>query len=101
MPIELSTRSRDPAMGSRLPVRPAPNVPPSPGPTVTLRASSYSVGLSLNGHPWKTVATVARRATGTMDVLHFPATRARYVEVRITNSTDMQPPKLDELTVSQ
>jgi hypothetical protein len=47
------------------------------------------------------VATVARRATGTMDVLHFPATRARYVEVRITNSTDMQPPKLDELTVSQ
>jgi hypothetical protein len=39
--------------------------------------------------------------TSTRDVLHFPATRARYVSVRITESTDQQPPKLDELIVTR
>jgi hypothetical protein len=32
------------------------------------------------------------------DVLHFPPTTVRYVAVRITASTDAQPPMLDEIT---
>jgi trehalose/maltose hydrolase-like predicted phosphorylase len=87
--------------GQMWPPAPALNQPPPPGPVVTLRASSYSLGVSLNGRTWHTVATVTGRMTGTMDVLHFPATRARYVAVRITESTDQQPPKLDELTVTR
>jgi hypothetical protein len=86
--------------GQMWPSAPALNQPPPPGPVVTLRASSYTVAVSLNGRTWHTVVTVTGRTTGVTDVLHFPATRARYVAVRITESTGMQPPKLDELTVT-
>jgi hypothetical protein len=87
--------------GQIWPSAPALNQPPPPGPVITLRASSYSVGVSLNGRTWHTVETVTGRMTGTLDVLHFPAAKARFVAVRITESTDMQPPKLDELTVTR
>jgi trehalose/maltose hydrolase-like predicted phosphorylase len=87
--------------GQIWPSAPALNQPPPPGPVVTLRASSYSLAVSLNGRTWQTVATVTGRLTGTTDVFHFPATRARYVAVRITESTDRQTPKLDELTVTR
>ena len=87
--------------GQTWPSAPALNQPPPPGPVVTRRASSYSVGVSLNGRTWHTVVNVTARMTGTIDVLHFPATRARYVAVRITGSTGTQPPKLDELTVTR
>ena len=39
--------------------------------------------------------------TGTTDVLHFPATRAGYVAVRITSSAGSAAPMLDELTVTR
>jgi trehalose/maltose hydrolase-like predicted phosphorylase len=87
--------------GQMWPSAPALNQAPPPGPVVTLRANSYSVAVSINGHTWHTVATVTGRSTGTIDILHFPATRARYVAVRITQSTDMQSPTLDELTVTR
>ena len=87
--------------GQIWPSAPAPNLPPAPGPVVTLRASTYSLAVSDNGHTWRTVATVTGRTTGTTDVLHFSATRAGYVAVHITASTDMQQPMLDELTVSR
>ena len=62
--------------GQIWPSAPAPNLPPAPGPVVTLRASTYSLAVSDNGHTWRTVATVTGRTTGTTDVLHFSATRA-------------------------
>ncbi len=79
----------------------APNLPPAPGPVVTLRASTYSLAVSDDGHSWRTVASVTGRTIGTTDVLHFPATRARYIAVHITASTDMQQPMLEELTLSR
>lgn len=87
--------------GQIWPSAPAPNLPPAPGPVVTLRASTYSLAVSDNGHTWRTVATVTGRTTGTTDVLHFSATRAGYIAVHITASADMQQPMLDELTVSR
>jgi trehalose/maltose hydrolase-like predicted phosphorylase len=82
------------------PPAPAPNQPPPAGPVTTLRATSYTVAVSVNGHDWHTVARVTRRTTGTTDILHFRATRARSVAVTISGSTDGQEPQLDELTVS-
>ena len=87
--------------GQIWPSAPAPNLPPAPGPVVTLRATTYSLAVSDNGHTWRTVATVTGRTTGTTDVLHFSATRARYVAVHIAASMDTQQPMLDELTVSR
>jgi hypothetical protein len=46
------------------------------------------------------VASVSGRSTGTTDLLHFPPTRARYIAVHIEQATDMEPPLLDELTVT-
>ncbi len=73
--------------------------PPLPGPVITLRASSYTLQGSSDGHTWRTVATVAGRIIGTVDVLHFPATRARFLRVQITTATGLQQPMLEELTV--
>jgi len=87
--------------GQIWPSAPAPNLPSAPGPVVTLRASTYRLAISDDGHTWRTVATVTGRTTGTTDVLHFSATRAGYIAVHITASTDMQQPMLDELTVSR
>ncbi len=86
--------------GQMWPPAPAPNRLRPPGPPVTLRASTYNLAVSVNGRTWQTVATVTGRMTGTTDVVQFPATGARYVAVAITGSTDMQPPMLDELTVT-
>ncbi len=87
--------------GQVWPSAPAPNIVPPPGPVVTQRASSYSLALSVDGHAWHTVATVAGRTTSTTDVVHFPATRARYVALHVTASTDTGQPMLDELTVTR
>jgi trehalose/maltose hydrolase-like predicted phosphorylase len=79
----------------------APNQAPPPGPVITLRATIYTVAVSVDGHHWRTVARVTGRTTGTTDVLHFPATRARSVAVTISGSTDSRDPLLDELTVGR
>ena len=87
--------------GQKRPPPPAPNRPPPPGPVVTVRASAYEIALSVNGRTWRAVAMVTGRTTGTTDVVHFPSTRARYVEVTMTQSAVGQQPVLDELTVTR
>src|SRR5664279_1374649 len=84
--------------GQQWPAPTGANQPPPPGPVTILRATSYDVSVSVNGRSWRTVARVIRRTTGTIDALHFPPTTVRYVSVRITVSTDAQPPMLDEIT---
>ena len=84
--------------GQQWPAPTGANQPPPPGPVTILRATSYDVSVSVNGRSWRTVARVIRRTTGTIDALHFPPTTVRYVAVRITASTDAQPPMLDEIT---
>ena len=86
--------------GQMWPPAPSPTEPPPPGPVVTLRASTYTLAVSTDGHTWRTVATVTDRTTGITDVLTFPAVRARYVGVTITGSTGTGPPMLDEVTVT-
>ncbi|MBV8991319.1 MAG: discoidin domain-containing protein [Solirubrobacterales bacterium] len=86
--------------GQQWPPSPAPNVPPPPGPVTTLRASDYTLQASLDGQTWQTLATVSGRTTGTLDVLRFAPTRARFVRVVITAGTGTQPPMLEELTVT-
>jgi hypothetical protein len=66
----------------------------------TLRPDRYTLAVSLNGHSWRTVATVTGPSTGTTDVVHFPATRARAVALTVTSSGSSAPPVLDELTVT-
>ncbi|HTX32339.1 MAG TPA: discoidin domain-containing protein [Solirubrobacteraceae bacterium] len=91
-----------------------PNVPPAPGPVKTLRASSYSVQVSLNGRTWRTVASVTGVRTRITDVLHFSPVRARYIRLRLTKGglkpikktkTNKNPPPttpmLMELTVTR
>jgi hypothetical protein len=87
--------------GQMWPPAPGPTQPPPAGPVLTVRASAYEVALSVNGRTWRTVATVTGRMTGTTDVVHVPAARARYVAVTITRSPVMRPPMLDELTVTR
>jgi trehalose/maltose hydrolase-like predicted phosphorylase len=84
--------------GQVWPAAAGPTQAPPPGPVTTLRASSYDVAVSSDGHTWHTVALVSGRVTGTVDVLQFPPIEARYVSVRIASSTGAQPPMLDELT---
>jgi trehalose/maltose hydrolase-like predicted phosphorylase len=103
VPLPGGTQTVDTATlqwGQMWPAPPAPNRPPPPGPPVTLRASTYNIAVSVNGHVWQNVGSVTGHVTGTTDVVHFPATRARYVAIIITESTDMRPPMLDELTVT-
>jgi hypothetical protein len=85
--------------GQQWPPAPAPNVPPPPGPVSILRASSYTLLVSSDGHTCHTVASVNGRTTGTVDVLHFAPVRARSVQLRITASTGGQPPMRDELSL--
>jgi hypothetical protein len=53
------------------------------GPVITLRASSYRLQVSSNASTGRTVATVAGRTSGTLDVLRFKAVRARFVRLAI------------------
>ncbi len=85
--------------GRQWPPAPAPNVPPPPGPVTTLRASSYQLEASTDGHNWRVLKTV-NRTSGTLDVLHFSAVSARLLRVQITASSNSSPPMLEELTAT-
>jgi hypothetical protein len=85
--------------GQQWPPAPGPNIPPPPGPVTTLRPTSYELQVSGNGSSWQTVATVAR-TSGTVDVLHFPRVRARFVRVAVLSASGTELPELDELTVT-
>jgi hypothetical protein len=86
--------------GQQWPPPPSPTQPPPPGPVSTLRATSYTLAVSSDGHTWRPVASVQGRTTGTTDVLRFPPTTARYLALRITAGTGPPTPVLDELAVS-
>ena len=86
--------------GQQWPAAPGPNIPPPPGPVITLRASTYRLQVSSNGRTWRTVAAVAGRTSGTFDVLRFKAVRARFVRLAIAAATGGQQPLLQELTVT-
>ena len=85
--------------GRQWPPAPAPNVPPPPGPITTLRASSYQLEASTDGHNWRVLKTV-NRTSGTLDILHFSAVSARLLRVQITASSNSSPPMLEELTAT-
>ena len=85
--------------GREWPPQPAPNVHPPPGPVKLLRATSYDLVVSVNGHDWTVAASVSGRTTGTRDVLTFAPVRARYVGLRISGASNGTPPILEELTV--
>jgi trehalose/maltose hydrolase-like predicted phosphorylase len=91
-----------------------PNVPPPPKPVKTLRATSYTLQVSANGHTWLTVASLSGVKNRTIDRLSFPAVRARFVRIRITAGITLVPsmvngkktvlklaPLLQELTVTR
>lgn len=85
--------------GREWPPQPAPNVHPPPGPVKTLRATSYDLVVSVNGHDWTVAASVRGRVTGTRDVLTSAPVRARYVGLRISAASNGTPAILEELTV--
>jgi len=74
------------------------NQAPPPGPVTTLRATSYTISVSVDGTTWHVVSTVTARTRGATDVLHFPSVQARFISVRISASSDSQAPLLEELT---
>ena len=73
--------------GREWPAPPAPNVHPSPGPVTVLRPSSYTVAVSVDGRSWRPVAHVSGRLSRVVDVIRFPATRARDVRVRLITTS--------------
>jgi trehalose/maltose hydrolase-like predicted phosphorylase len=61
-----------------------PNVPPAPGPVKTLRASSYTIQVSQNGHTWQTVARVTGVTKRVTDTFRFGRLHARFIRLRLT-----------------
>ena len=66
----------------------------------TLRASSYTLLVSVNGSTWLRVASVSSRSSGTVDILRFKPIRARFLRVEITAATGASTPMLEELTLT-
>ena len=65
-----------------------------------MRAASYTVQLSIDGRHWRTVARIANRRHGRIDVFRFAATRARFARLRVTRAATKTPPMLQELTLT-
>ena len=66
----------------------------------TLRASSYTLLVSVNGSTWLRVASVSGRSSGTVDILRFKPIGARFIRVEITAATGASTPMLEELTLT-
>ena len=94
--------------GRQWPAAPKPNVHPAPRPVKTLRPTSYAVQVSINGHTWRTIATVRNAGSRVIDTLRLKAVRERYVRVferaaslgLVPKSKTKVEPMLQELTVS-
>lgn len=86
--------------GQKWPGPPALNVPPPLGPVETLRATAYTVSVSVDGRQWRPVAIVSGPTAGTTDTFHFASTAARLVRITMAGATPNGPPVLDELAVS-
>jgi hypothetical protein len=76
-----------------------PNVPPPPGPVITLRPSSYTLQISATGRAWRTVATVTGR-TGTTDRFALPPGRIRAVRLVLNAASGANVPLLEEVTAT-
>jgi trehalose/maltose hydrolase-like predicted phosphorylase len=85
--------------GRQWPAAPKPNVHPAPRPVLVRRATRYHVLLSRDGRHWRPVSFI-QRAGGTTDAISFPATRARFVRLRIIAAKTIHPPLLQELRVT-
>jgi trehalose/maltose hydrolase-like predicted phosphorylase len=84
--------------GRMWPGPPGPNIPPPPGPVVTLRPRAYDLMVSKDGQNWHTVARVHSKTTRIRDVLTFPAVPAKYVRLRVIRSpSGAAKPMLDEV----
>jgi hypothetical protein len=106
--LTVPLRGKDPKVGiatlqwgRQWPPAPGPNIPPPPAPITVLRASDYTLQVSRNGRVWHQVASVSGKTSGTTDVLHFKARRARFVRIRITAATAGKEPMLQELTLTR
>jgi trehalose/maltose hydrolase-like predicted phosphorylase len=86
--------------GRRWPTPPAPNVHPSPRPVTVLRPSAFTIAISGDGRSWRQVARVSGPSSSVMDVIRFPATRARFVRVTVLSTTRKRGlPQLTEVGV--
>jgi len=84
--------------GQQWPAQPQPNVPPAPGPVITLRPTLYTLQVSSNGTSWRTVRIVSGGGARTVDILRFSAIRARFVRIQIASAS--RTPMLEEVTVT-
>jgi hypothetical protein len=85
--------------GRRWPRPLARNVPPAPGPVVTLRPTSYDLLVSVDGQSWRTAAQVSATA-GLTDSISLPSVPAQFVRLRIAAAAPGVVPQLQEITVS-
>jgi hypothetical protein len=74
--------------------------PPPPSPPKILRATAYDIQVSADGSSWTTVYRARHRSTGRHDSLAWKATPARYLRIRILQSTYATPARLQDLTVT-
>jgi len=86
--------------GRQWPAQPKPNVHPPAGPVTVVRAASYTVQLSIDGHRWRTVLRITNRRHGRVDAFRFAATRACFARLRITRAATKTKPMLQELTLT-
>ncbi len=64
-----------------------PNVHPKTGPVATLRADVYLIQASRNGRSWQTLATVRNRTGRLTDRVSIPATRSRYLRLKLLDGS--------------
>jgi hypothetical protein len=89
--------------GRSWPPAPGPNIHPPPGPVRVLRPAAYTLLASGDGRHWRVLAR-KQGGSGTRDVFHFAAVRARYVRLTITRDQSsgsggsQVTPQLEELT---
>ncbi|HWH20179.1 MAG TPA: glycosyl hydrolase family 65 protein [Solirubrobacterales bacterium] len=83
--------------GATWPPPPKPNVHPPARPVIPRRATAYTLEGSADGSRWQRLASVKGRAKGTVDHLHFPSTRVRFLRLKETAATEGEPPLLEEL----
>jgi hypothetical protein len=87
--------------GRQWPPQPRPNVHPPVGPVKILRATSYSLQVSRDGHHWRTVARVNGRSRELLDTFAFRPVRARFARLRITQGSSKKvQPMVQELMLT-
>jgi hypothetical protein len=86
--------------GATWPPPPKPNVHPPAHPVTPRRATTFVLEGSPDGDHWQRLASVRGRAKGTVDHLHFAATRVSFLRLKETAATEGEPPQLEEIETS-